>query len=435
MRRLSKLLALAVSQSCHIQQLGISNAFLHGDLQEIICMDQPPGFQDTQYPHHVCKLRKSLYGLKQAPREWFQKLTSQLQQLGFQGSKTDTSLYFTHTGPVYILIYVDDILIMGPSLSQIRHLISSLSTYFKLKDLGPASHFLDIEFQSHQDGYLLTQTHYTISILHLLKMENYKPLSTPCPLSCSAVSKKHTDDSHLDRRIVGALQYLNFTRLDISYAVNQACRSMHSPQPADWIRLKHLLRYLKGTITHGLYFNRLPANSITSFSDADWAGDVSDRRSTSGFLVYLGGNLVSWSSKKQPTVARSSTKAEYKALANASSELIWIRSLLRELRIVLPPPTLWCDNIGATYLSANPIFHARMKHIEIDFHFVREQVASRQLRISIISSKDQVADLLTKPLPKLDFLHLRSKLNLLPALRLRGGGNEDEETGSDNQPV
>ena len=154
---------------------------------------------------------------------------------------------------------------------------------------------------------------------------------------------------------------------------------MHSPHPTDWIQLKYLLRYLKGTITHGLYFNRLPANSITSFSDADWAGDVSNRRSTNGFLVYLGNNLVSWSSKKQPTVARSSTEAKYKALANASSELIWITSLLRELRIVLPPPTLWCDNIGATYLSANPIFHAHMKHIEIDFHFVREQVASRQL--------------------------------------------------------
>ena len=324
---------------------------------------------------------------------------------------------------------------MGPSLSQIRHLISSLSTHFKLKDLGPASRFLGIEFQSHQDGYLLTQTQYTISILRLLKMANCKPLSTPCPLSCSAVSHKYTEDSHLYRRIVGALQYLSFTRPDISYAVNQACRSMHSPQPADWIRLKHLLRYLKGTITHGLYFNRLPANSITSFSDADWAGDVFDRWSTSGFLVYLGGNLVSWSSKKQPTVARSSTEAEYKALANASSELIWIRSLLHELRIVLPPPTLWCDNIGATYLSANPIFHALMKHIEIDFHFVREQVASRQLRISIISDKDQVADLLTKPLPKLRFLHLRSKLNLLPALRLRGDVNEDEEIASVNLPV
>ena len=164
------LLALAVSQSWHIQQLDISNVFLQGDIQEIIYMDQPPGFQDAQYPHHVCKLRKSLYGLKQAPREWFQKLTSRLLQLGFQGSKTDTSLYFTHKGPIYLLIYVDDILILGPSLPQIRHLITSLSTHFKLKDLGPATRFLGIEFQSHQNGYLLTQTQYTISILRLLKM-------------------------------------------------------------------------------------------------------------------------------------------------------------------------------------------------------------------------------------------------------------------------
>ena len=192
-------------------------------------MDQPQGFPNTQYPHHVCQLRKSLYGLKQAPREWFQKLTSQLLQLGFQGSKTDTSLYFTHTGPIYLLIYVDDILILGSSLPQIRHLITSLSNHFKLKDLRPASRFLGIEFQSHQKCFLLTHTQYTISILRILKMENCRPLPTPCPIIYSAKSYKTTNDSHLYRRIVGALQYLNFTRPDISYAVNQAFRSMHSP--------------------------------------------------------------------------------------------------------------------------------------------------------------------------------------------------------------
>ena len=266
-------------------------------------MDQPPSFQNAQYPHHVCQLRKSLHGLKQVPHELFHKLTNKLLQLGFQGSKIDTSLYFTLTGPIHLLIYVDDILILGPSLSQICHLITSLSRCFKLKDFGPASRFLEIEFQSHQNGFLLTQTQYTISILHILKMENCKPLPTPCPTTCFAASYKVTNHSHLCRRVVGALQYLNFTPLDISCAINQACRSMHSPQPVNWICLRHLLCYLKGTITHGLYFNCLSPNSLTSFSDADWAGDSSNHRSTSGFLAYLNNNLVSWSSKKQPTVA------------------------------------------------------------------------------------------------------------------------------------
>ena len=156
----------------------------------------------------------------------------------------------------------------------------------------------------------------------------------------------------------------------------------------------------------------------------DWVGNAFDRWSTGGFLVYLSSNLISCSSKKQPTVARSITEAKYKAVVNASSELIWINSLLRELSISLPAPILWCDNIGATYLSANPMFHAWMKHIEIDFHFIREQVAARRLRVCIISSQDQTADLLTKALPKQRFQFLWSKLNVLPAFHLRGGVKE-----------
>ena len=426
------LLALAISKQWHIHQLDISNAFLHGDLTELIYMEQPPGFHHPRYPHHVCQLRKSLYGLKQAPREWFRKLTGRLLALGFHRSKTDPSLYFLTTRPLYVLIYVDDILILGPSISPIYQLITSLKTHFRLKDLGPASHFLGIELHKHRDGFTLTQTQYTLSILRMLKMEHCKPLPTPSPVTCSTSSTGTPDDSHLYRRIVGALQYLNFTRPDICYTVNQACRSMHSPQAPDWARLKHLLRYLKGTVTHGLQFSHGSPVLLTSFSDADWAGDSSDRRSTSGFLIYLGCNLVSWSSKKQPTVARSSTEAEYKAIANTTSELLWITSLLRELRIPLPSPTLWCDNIGATYLSANPVFHARMKHIEIDFHFVREQVASRRLHVGVISGKDQPADLLTKSLPKVRFLQLRSKLNLHPVLSLRG---DVKETVSQSETV
>ena len=266
-------------------------------------------------------------------------------------------------------------------------------------------------------------------------MENCKPLPTRCPITCSTASTKLIDNPHLYRRVVGDLQYLLFTRPDIAFAVNQAFRSMHSPQSADWIRLKHLLRYLKGTVTHGLYYNSKSSSSLTAFSDADWAGDSNDRWSTNGFLVYFDNNLVSWSSKKQPTVARSCTEAEYKAIANATSEIMWIVSLFRELQMISSPPTLWCDNIGATYLSANPVFHARMKHIEVDFHFVRELVAARRLRVCVIAGKDQTADLLTKPLPKSRFHQLRYKLNLLPVLRLQGDVEEVKTIGSSSLPV
>jgi histone deacetylase 1/2 len=173
------------------------------------------------------------------------------------------------------------------------------------------------------------------------------------------------------------------------------------------------LRYVSGTSQLGLTFRKSSSTLVSAFSDADWAGCVDDRRSTGGFAVYFGPNLISWSARKQATVSRSSTEAEYKSLANATAEIIWLESLLKELKIRRDQVScLWCDNMGATYLSANPIFHARTKHIEIDFHFVRERVANKQLEIRFISSKDQVADGFTKALPARPFEDFKNNLNL-----------------------
>ena len=186
--------------------------------------------------------------------------------------------------------------------------------------------------------------------------------------------------------------------------------------------VKRILRYLKNTITCGIQVSRSPTLHLSTFSDADWAGYPYDRKSQGGFLIFCGSNLISWQPRRQQTVALSSTESEYRALANAAAELTWLQSLFGELGIYLSaPPTLWCDNVGATYLTANPIFHARTKHVEVDFHFVRDKVAQKDLQVQFISSKDQLANILTKGLPSTRFQMLRSKLTVAPApLSLRG---------------
>lgn len=212
---------------------------------------------------------------------------------------------------------------------------------------------------------------------------------------------------------MGALQYLTLTRPDISFAVNKVCQFLHAPTTAHWTATKRIVRYIKNTMNVGLTFNKSSSTLVSAFSDSDWAGCPDDRRSTGGFAVFFGPNLISWCARKHATVSRSSTEGEYKALANATAEIIWIQSMLKEVGVKCTQALcLWCDNFSATYLSANPVFHARTKHIEIDFHFVRERVANRQLKIRFVHSRDQVADSFTKALLTRNFEEFKRNLNL-----------------------
>ena len=418
------LLSIGISRNWHIHQIDISNAFLHGDLEEKVFMEQPTGYKDSKFPDFVCQLQKSLYGLKQAPRAWFHKLTAHLQYLGYVGSKTDTSLFFKWESgvPIFILIYVDDILILSPDLQEINKLLCHLKTKFSVRDLGPAHFFLGIEMIPQNHGFLLSQSKYIASVLTRASMDNCKPISTPLSTSNTPSNDSSQLDNTLFRSLVGSLQYITLTRPDISFAVNQVCQKMHLPQAEDWVNLKRLLRYLKGTISHGLLIYKKSEFSLNAFSDSDWGGCSQTRRSTGGYLIYIGKNLVSWSSKRQPTISRSSTEAEYKSVANAAAEVLWIQSLLSEIHLPLnSSPNLWCDNIGATYLATNPVFHARTKHIEIDFHFVREQVAAKNLKISFIKGEDQLADILTKPLATDCFQRIKFNLNVVPPIEIVGG--------------
>ncbi|KAJ9552201.1 hypothetical protein OSB04_016246 [Centaurea solstitialis] len=404
-------LSLAVSQGWVLRQLDINNAFLQGTLNEDVYMAQPPGFVDPAFPNHVCKLNKAIYGLKQASRAWYNELKSYLISHGFKPTISDSSLFTLTVGPspLFILVYVDDIIITGPSTSLVTQFIHLLANKFSLKDLGPLSYFLGIEVLPHPQGLLLSQKKYISDIIKKANMSDCRSINTP--ITCSESLTLHAADTYPRpteyRSIVGALQYLSLTRPDIAFTVNKLSQFMHAPTYQHWTAVKRLLRYLQGTLHKGLLLRRHSPLHLHAFTDADWAGDKDNYRNTTGYVIFLGSNPISWSSKRQSTLARSSTEAEFRAVASTTTEIQWLTQLLTELGFKSPTiPTIYCDNLSATTYSANPVFHSRMKHLALDFHFVREKVQTGSLRVTHISGDDQLADVLTKPL-------LRPRLQLL----------------------
>jgi histone deacetylase 1/2 len=343
-----------------------------------------------------------------------------LQQLGFLAAKTDTSLFVFHQAgiTIYMLVYVDDIVVVSSCPTAAASLVRRLGQTFPVKDLGPLHYFLGVEVVRDSGGMSLSQGRYAMDLLHRANMDKSKAVSTPMSVQDKLAADQGTlltdDDAFQYRSVVGGLQYLTLTRPDISFVVNKVCQYLAKPTTVHWEAVKRILRYVKGTIHTGLQIRRSSSSLLSVFTDADWAGSTDNRRSTGGFALFFGPTLISWSARKQPTVSRSSIEAEYKALANGTAEAIWIQSLLRELHVPQPrPPVLWCDNLGATYLTANPVFHARTKHIEVDFHFVREKVAQGALDVRFVSSDDQVADAFTKPSTKQMLERLFSNLNLV----------------------
>lgn len=410
-------LSIALSKGWPLRQLDVNNAFLHGTLHEDIFMIQPPGFANSELPNHICKLRKSLYGLKQAPRAWYNELTSFLLHSGFRKSLSDPSLFIYQHRDVtcYLLVYVDDIVITGSDTGFLDTFIRSLGRKFSIKDLGPLHHFLGIEVIPTPQGLFLSQHRHIQDVLTTFKMDGAKDVLTPLCVSdpLSPVDSTPPIDPTQYRKLVGSLQYLAFTRPDISFAINKLSQFMHTPRQSHWQALKRVLRYLKGTVHHGLYLHRASPLTLRAFSDSDWGGVHDGGRSTTSYILYLGSNIISWRSSRQKSVSRSSTEAEYKAVANAAAEISWVQNLLLELGIKsLHTPRLFCDNTGATYLCANPVYHSKMKHVALDYHFVREHVNAGKLQVLHISSKDQLADVLTKPLPRMQFTSIRSKIGV-----------------------
>ncbi|XP_062114458.1 uncharacterized mitochondrial protein AtMg00810-like [Humulus lupulus] len=260
-----------------------------------------------------------------------------------------------------ILVYVDDILITRSCSTTISSLVSSLNQTFALKDLGEVNFFLGIEVSHIEDCLHLSQSKYLKDVLARAKMQFAEPRPSPMKngLRLSAFGSDPIESPQFYRSIVGALQYLTITRPEIAFSVNKVCQFMHSPLQSHWCVVKRILRYLSGTTDHGLYIKKSNSLDLVEFCNADWAVDPDDRRSTSGYCVFFGPNLIAWQSKKQQIISRSSTEAEFQSLANIIAELMWIKSLLRELRVPLPySPIIWCDNLSIVMLATNLILHA-----------------------------------------------------------------------------
>ena len=301
---------------------------------------------------------------------------------------------------MFLLLYVDDIILTGSDKAFIASIIQLLCSAFDLKDLGLLHYFLGLQIEYTTSGLFVHQTKSAIDLLNKFAMVNCKPCKTPCspnqhllPNDSSSLS-----DPSSYRSLVSALQYLTFTRPNLSFAVQQACQYMCSPTLNHLQATKRILRYIRGTLHFGIAITPgFP--SLSAYYDADWAGDPVDRRSISGIVVFFGNCPITWFAKKQSTISRSSTKAEYRALASTAAKLYWIRMLLRDLGIFLStPPLLWCDNVSALAIASNPVFHARTKHIEVDYHFVHEKVLRKNLMVKFISSTDQLVDIFTKGL-------------------------------------
>ena len=425
MTTLRCVLALAAHMDMDLVQMDVKTAFLHGDLQEEIYMQRPEGFEEEGKDKLVCRLKKSLYGLKQAPREWYHKFHSFMLSQGYQRSDTDHCLYTKQArdGSLLILIlYVDDMLIAGSNREDIASLKSKLNNAFDIKDLGEANHILGMRIVRDREKKVLflSQSEYIGKVIMRFNMEGGKVRSTPLAsyvkLSLSDCPTSDAERVNMAKvpysSAVGSLMYAMIcTRPDIAHAVGVVSRYMSNPGKKHWEAVKGIMRYLSGTQDMCICFGKRDA-SVEGYTDADYAGDLDKRRSTSGYIFMFAGGAVSWRSRLQSCTSMSTTEAEYIAASEACKEAIWLARLVRDLGITVETPTLHCDSQSAIMLAKNPVFHAKTKHIEVKFHFIRDMLEDKSLHLVKVHTDDSPADLLTKGLPPERFAHCRSLMGV-----------------------
>eukprot|EP00253_Pinus_taeda_P024064 PITA_24064 len=364
-------LALSSFQKLKVYEMDVKCAFLNGDLEEEVYIEQPDGFILGNDPKLVCILRKALYGLKQAPRAWYYRLDKYLYQQGFSKGSADSNLYIKVDNDklLILVVYVDDIIFGSNEEAMRQNFALVMQKEFEMSLLGELTYFLGLQVQQNKDATVHQPTY---------------------------------------RSMIGSLLYLTGTRPDIMHVVAIIGRFQANPKEAHLQAVKIIFKYLQGTENYGLWYRRDTELTLHAYTSADWVGSVDDRKSTSGGAFFMCSRLIFWFSKKKSSIALSTTEVEYVAIASCCTQLLWMTQTLQDIQITCTPPiSILCDNTSAISISKNPFMHSKTKHIPIKYHFLREQVLEQKVKLEYVPSKEQVADIFTKPLPGETFEYLK----------------------------
>lgn len=394
------LFALAAQQDLQIDQMDAVSAFLQGNIDTDIYMQQPEMYITGS--EKVCHLKKSLYGLKQASRLWNMKLSNILKEMGIKQSKTDPCVYYNTDMGIYITVWVDDIIIFSAK-DEIKNKIKiELQQKLNMKDLGEASQCVGLNMTRKGGSIMLDQEKYIKEILSRFNMSDCKSIKTPAEVGLKFVENAEEIFDCPYQQAIGSLLYVaQGTRPDLSYIVNTLSRYNREPKIEHWTAVKRVLRYLQGTKDYKLTYTKEGNQEITGYCDADWASDIRDRKSCTGYVFMFQGGAISWCSRKQQTVALSTSEAEYMAMASAAQEALWLQQLQGELRAPRAPDDsgpliVYSDNQSAIKLSANDCYLPRSKHIDIRFHFLKDHVVNNKLKFCFVKGSENISDILTK---------------------------------------
>lgn len=403
------LLASAAKNEYRIMQFDIKTAFLYGELAEEIFMNLPSGVEIKN--NMVCKLKKSLYGLKQAPRCWNHKFNMFLTNFGFKSSEADSCVYkgIFNNKMVLLVIYVDDGLIFCVDMNIIKMILSEMEKFFEIVIEEKPSYFVGMEIQQKDDGSIfIHQGNYIREIIKRFRLDDATPNSVPS--DPNTVLSSESDSSLVGqvpyREAVGSLLFAaTVTRPDIMHSVSVASRYLNNHGQSHWNAVKRIIKYLIGTKDIGIYYkNDVNSGELIGYSDSDFAADLNTRRSTTGYIFKFCNGPVTWNSQRQHSVSLSTTEAEYVAASHAAKESVWLKQLLSDIGEYFDTPIKLCiDNQSAIRLIRNPEFHKRTKHIDIRYHFVREKYKNGQIDLKNVPSEEQLADFLTKGLPRAKF--------------------------------